>query len=292
MAPLSWFFNSHLATIFWYIGEIVADWYPMLRTRAISKGKKSMWFVYITCAIFNLSKIVLIAYYLSLTPSDLYDEYGSFRDKKLGGFYNNYRIIQLSNILTSVMYDITVFFVLMKNLGKASNSDVSFIKKFRSISEYRLMLSLAICLLILPLFSVSLILNFYFQRKLGRFPGISFENIRTLIANIQYYMIFIDQILLLLSEHNINTLNFSKLNTTSNMNSANNTEYYNSNTLINHTNSLNKNSANDTMKDFELESNNTLYSSSSTKFFFKDINKSYNNNTYYNNNNVNTYYLK
>ncbi|ORX49335.1 hypothetical protein BCR36DRAFT_353800, partial [Piromyces finnis] len=118
MHPLRWFITRHLATAFWYVGEIVADWYPLLRTKMLLKGEKSMFLIYLTCGLFNFTKIVLIIYYISLGPSKLYDKHGVFDKNLLNVFYYNYWIIQLMVLYTSIIYDITVFMILKKKLNE------------------------------------------------------------------------------------------------------------------------------------------------------------------------------
>ncbi|OUM56201.1 hypothetical protein PIROE2DRAFT_19296 [Piromyces sp. E2] len=106
MNPLRWFITRHLATIFWYIGEIIGDWYTLFRTKILVKGEKSLFLIYITCGIFNITKLILIGYYLSLGPSRLYNRDGVL-DK-----------------LNTINYD-----------------NHSFLSKFRTISEFRIFVS-------------------------------------------------------------------------------------------------------------------------------------------------------
>jgi len=213
MSPLRWFITRHLATIFWYIGEIVADWYPLIRTKLLVKGEKSMILLYISCGIFNLTKLILIGYYLSLGPSKLYDSHGVLNEELLNIFYDRYWLIQLLILYTSVLYDITVFMVLRKKLNKINYSNHSFLSKFRTISEFRIIVSVGVSIIFLPIISITFFLNLYYNRKKDYNLGYSFEDIRILIANAQYYMIFIDQILLILTkEPDPGSMDVKKLN--------------------------------------------------------------------------------
>jgi len=200
--PLKWFLTRQIGCTLWCIGEIIGDWYPLLRTRALAKGQKLMWFVYVTCALFNLSKVSLIILHYSLSPSKLYNMekdtgYYIFDDNKVLEFYFNYWTNQLVVIVTSLVYDFTVYFVLRRNLssmGKISG----FIRKFKTISQFRIYVSVIISLLFLPLIALTIFIKYYYRMKYNYYNlNFSFDEIKNSINNVQYYMIFIDQILLL-----------------------------------------------------------------------------------------------
>jgi len=199
--PLRWFLTRQIGNTFWYTGEIAADWYPLLRTRAVAKDEKSIWLVYISCALFNISKIVLISiHYIFLKPTALYNNEGIFEKKKVNMFYFGYWINQFLVIVTSLIYDFTVYYVLRKNIFEISQSEFGFLKKFRTISEYRIIVSLLICIFLLPIILVTYVLKFYYKFAYDYDNlNFSFDDVRRLIANVQYFMIFIDQILLLRS---------------------------------------------------------------------------------------------
>jgi len=202
--PFRWFLTRQIGNTFWYTGEIAADWYPLLRTRAVAKDEKSIWLVYISCALFNISKIVLISiHYIFLKPTDLYSNEGIFERKKVNMFYFGYWINQFLVIVTSLIYDFTVYYVLRKNIFEISQSEFGFLRKFRTISEYRIIVSLLICIFLLPVILVTYVLKFYYKFAYDYDNlNFSFDDVRRLIANVQYFMIFIDQILLLRSRDN------------------------------------------------------------------------------------------
>jgi len=211
MHPFRWFFTRQIGTVCWYLGEMIADWYPLIRTKAVTKDK-SIWFVYISCGLFNMAKLNLILFHFTLRPEKLYDVNGVLNGQLINDFYFTYWIIQLLIIYTSLIYDFTVFFVLKRKLNEMGQKDFGFLKKFRSVSEFRILISIIISIAFLPICSITIILKFYYRNKKG-FQNLdfTFEDIRTLIANVQYYMIFIDQILLLhlKNESSINTSNYS-----------------------------------------------------------------------------------
>ncbi|ORX42565.1 hypothetical protein BCR36DRAFT_362353 [Piromyces finnis] len=197
MHPFRWFFTRQIGTVCWYFGEMIADWYPLIRTKAVTKDR-SIWYVYLSCALFNLAKLSLILFHFTLKPEKLYDVNGVFDGQVVNNFYNTYWVIQISIIYTSLIYDFTVFFVLKRKLNEMGQSEFGFLKRFRNVSEFRILISIIISIVFLPICSVSIILKFYYRNKKGyQNLEFSFEDIRTMIANVQYYMIFIDQILLL-----------------------------------------------------------------------------------------------
>jgi len=226
--PLKWLLTRIIGNTFWYTGEIAGDWYPLLRTRAVVKTKRTIWFVYIACGLFNLSKIVLILYHYTLSPTELFKNTngakGVFDNNKIKKFYFAYWVIQSCVIVTSLIYDFTVYYVLKDSLFKSTHNDYGFLKKFRSISEFRILVSVVICIVGLPIVSISIFLKFYYAYEKKYYNlNFSFDDIRRLIANVQYFMIFIDQILLLrskdkakivdtsLTNFDLNNLNFNTI---------------------------------------------------------------------------------
>ena len=196
--PLRWFLTRQIGCTLWCTGEIVGDWYPLFRTKAMSWDKKSILLVYFTCGLFNFSKISLFVYHYKLLPSQLYDKDGVYDQDTVDKFYFPYWYIQILIIYTSVIYDFSVYYVLRKNLSKISQSNIGFIKKFKMLSQYRILVSTFICFAFLPIISITLMLKIYFFKAYNYHKlNFSFDEIRQSITNVQYFMIFIDQILLL-----------------------------------------------------------------------------------------------
>jgi len=199
--PLKWFITRQLAILFWFTGEIAGDWYPLLRTRAVARDQKSIWLVYFTCGVFNLSKIAIIILHFTFSPTKLYNEKGVYNKEQMNYFYFKYWVIHLIIIYSSVIYDISVFYVLKKYVFKIIKTESGFLKKFKTISEYRIIVSAIISILFLPLISITIIFKFYYLNKYHYHDlNFSFDEIRQSIANVQYFMIFIDQILLISSK--------------------------------------------------------------------------------------------
>ncbi|ORX85073.1 hypothetical protein BCR32DRAFT_290929 [Anaeromyces robustus] len=195
--PFKFFLKRQVATIFWYSAGIFGDWYPLIRTKAVIKEKKMLTPVYITCGLFNLSKIVLIIHHWTLLPNQLYDENGVFIMENRDNFYMYHWLLQFIIICTSLLYDISVYYVLKKNFFPVNDSDFGFLKKFKTTSEYRILISAFISIFLLPLAAISILLKFYFMMtQRVKHAEFSYEDIRLSIINLQYHMIFIDQILL------------------------------------------------------------------------------------------------
>jgi hypothetical protein len=240
MHPFRWFLTRQIGTIFWYVGEIFADWYPLLRTKAIVKNK-SIRIVYATCALFNLSKIILIVYHLYKSPAELYNvQTGVYEIEEMDKFYLIYWVIQLSVIYTSLIYEYSVYIVLKKGIFDVNQYDFGFLKKFKMLSEYRILVSAVVSVIFLPIFSVSIILKisfFYFKNQNLEFE---FEEVRQSIANVQYYMIFIDQILLIYSNYESKLLSYKFYYSNINNNNNNNSNNMNMNNI----NDMNMNNMN------------------------------------------------
>jgi len=198
--PLRWFLTRQIACLFWRFGEIAADWYPLIRTKAVANEQKSMWIVYLTCGFYNLTKISFIILHFKLLPSELFNEKGEYNGIKVQKFYFNYWIIQLIILYSSMIYEFSVYYVLKKNLSKLPRIKSNFLRKFKLYSEYRIYCSAFVSIIFLPILSLSIILKyFYYYYYQFKFLNFSFEDIRKSAGDFQYYMIFIDQILLMKS---------------------------------------------------------------------------------------------
>ncbi|ORX85077.1 hypothetical protein BCR32DRAFT_290933 [Anaeromyces robustus] len=227
MNPMRWFLSRQIGTVFWYVGEMFADWYPLLRTKAVVKDNKSLIYVYIACGFFNLCKLALIILHWTLDPTKLYGygkfaTYGEYDKGKVMDFYFIYWTNQLIIIISSFLYDITVFFVLKKNLFQSSQTEIGFLKKFKTISEYRIFISSVVGIIFLPLLIIIIIIKYIYKWKYGYVNlNFSFDEVRQTIANVQYYMIFIDQIFLLYCNNNSVNNNSTDIYSFNNLSSNN-----------------------------------------------------------------------
>lgn len=183
--PLRWLITRQLAGIFWYSGEIVGDWYPLLRTKAVVGEQKEIWYVYVTCFIFNLSKITMMFYHFTVSENDMLVEH------KRDAFYNAYWAIYLVSLCCSLLYDGSVYVAMKRSLNDTESINFGFLKKFRDMSEYRILVTAIIGVIGVPIMGVSAVLRL-------KYPDYdwSFEDLRILIVNTSYYMMFIDQLML------------------------------------------------------------------------------------------------
>jgi len=175
MHPLKWLLSRQIATFLWYTGEIIGDLYPLLRTRAVVKDSKLIWLVYIACGIFNASKISHIILHLSYSAGSLYNNEGAYDDNKSTRFYSWYYIIQFIIICSSIIYDMSVYFVLKRCIFRKTNYNFGFLKKFKYLSEFRILISSLISIIFLPIISVTIFLKFYYLKKNLAALDFSFE---------------------------------------------------------------------------------------------------------------------
>ena len=170
-----------------FISEIVGDWYLLLRTKAISANKK-MPLLYITCILFNLSKIGGII-------SSIYDciiRYPNFLSIKA------LFIVQIF----SLFYDLSNIYYLKKSIFKKYKTDQTetknnFLMKIKYLSEYRLFVSIILSLFLVLFMALSFIL--YINNKNNKSNIFYYNNplyIRSMVVSYNYYIMFIDQILL------------------------------------------------------------------------------------------------
>eukprot|EP00833_Pecoramyces_ruminatium_P002230 jgi/Orpsp1_1/1176262/evm.model.c7180000056985.1 len=208
--PLKWLLTRQIATIFWNAGEIFADWYPLLRTKAVANDRKSIRFIYISCALYNLFKIALCFFNFSLSPTELYDNRGVFNKDLVKKFYFKYWILQVLKLHAAIFYEFSVYVTIKKCLNKLDldNYNIGFVKKFKNLSLYRILIFTFISVIFLPIFTLTIIIKIILFFKAG-FTELDFslDEIRRSLTNVQYYLIFIDQIFLFISKYETIPLN-------------------------------------------------------------------------------------
>jgi len=202
----NWYIGCACSYTFRLIGEIIGDWYPLLRTKAIS-NKKNISIVYVTCILFNLSKVYGISNYYFYAPKSL--------DKEITGngiavedkyFYRKFYITWLHSLfvmlVTSILYDISIIYYLRTNLFNKikkhqDENKNSFIEKFKQISEYRIIFSLIASFIFLPILLYFIITNIKnINGSNDNVRNKEIENMRDIVVNINYFFMYIDQILL------------------------------------------------------------------------------------------------
>ncbi|ORX80767.1 hypothetical protein BCR32DRAFT_268678 [Anaeromyces robustus] len=225
MHPRKWLFKMELGNIFSILGEIIGDLYPLLRISEISESKREVIYVFISCTIFNISKIGLAIYNLTLGPENLYNINGVYREDQMSKRNTYYTFIQLIITYASVIYSIFVWIVVRRYINQVKYSEFnSFTKKFKNVPEYRLS-----CMQIFNIISMLLVSSagilqmIYYKKNPKTEVDFTMEELRDYLAGLQYFMIFVDQIFLIHS-HNVPTSNSTELysNGYSNKYSSNN----------------------------------------------------------------------
>jgi len=200
----NWYISQALAHIFWLTGEIIGDWYPLLRTKAVTKDKKKIRIVYCTCILYNLAKVNgMTTFYTS--SADLRAIVNGKTNNGLSKF-NLYWWISIGIMqITSCIYDISVIYALktglFNKLKEYSNfSKNTFMDKFKSISELRIICSMAISLMFLPFlayFIYHLVKRYHAENLSGQlFIDSQIEQFRQVVLSSNFTMMYIDQILL------------------------------------------------------------------------------------------------
>jgi len=210
--PLRWALTRQFNSFFWYIGEIIGDWYPLLRTKAVARDKKSLMLIYSTCILYNISKLSTPISQLFLNPTKLYKSNGEYDKDYVDYYYNYYSCILVVIIASSLIYDVSVYYILRKELFKRRISEFGFMKKFRTISEYRIIVSAIIGVIGLPFTLVTATAKVILFRHNLKDLNFSIEEFRNVVNNVQYMVIFIDQILLMQFKDESSVESYSKSN--------------------------------------------------------------------------------
>eukprot|EP00833_Pecoramyces_ruminatium_P002294 jgi/Orpsp1_1/1176326/evm.model.c7180000057203.1 len=238
---LLWPYNVHywklgcISNIFLKVSEIIGDWYILMRTKAVIRNSRKILLLYITCFLFNLTKLGDIFYRFYLYPN-VHKSFIDFREQspleyqngniqKLYDLLNNFQDsasnLQIKLVMTlgiiqiaSFFYDVSAIYCLRKHLFlKIKETDKkSFIEKFKQMSEFRIIISLIASIIFIP-FIIYMIFIIIKLRKNEYRVGASdgdddnlkiilnnefnqVDNFRQVVVNINYTLMFIDQILL------------------------------------------------------------------------------------------------
>jgi len=224
MHPMKWLISKQIAMFCFYSGEIVADWYPLIRIRDFVK-RKTMRSIYITCGLFNLSKLLMVVLHWSLSPTIIYNKItGAYNQEIMDKFNIKYWNVQLIIVCCTLLYQLSIFWVLRRKVIYVNPypSNYGFIKKIKSVSEYRIYFASILTLVLLPFILVTFSLKLYFYYSKGVDLELHFETFRKSIVNFSYFMIFIDQVFLVISKYERTLFNFNLYRRNKNINQANN----------------------------------------------------------------------
>jgi len=202
----NWYIGFVLAHVFWFLGEIIGDWYPLLRTKIVTNDKKKMMWVYITCIFYNFVKVLAMFCGLINFPIDL-----KITDEKAVTTEDliQYNIAWWSTIalmqLASCLYDLSIINALNSFLSDTIKNfkvkgSYTFLEKFKQISEFRIIFSMLASIVFFPIvtvFVVFLILDYndvnsrYHQKS-----DAEIEQMRIAVLNFNYALMYMDQVLL------------------------------------------------------------------------------------------------
>jgi len=206
----NWNTSFCISNIFWVLDELCADWYPLLRTKAVTKNNpKKIRPVIAICLIFNCFKIYTIFsfffkpfYVIEDATKATIEDY-----IKLGQYKLYWWIIVAMIQIASFSYDLSVILTLrkclfnkLKEFQGVNASNYGFLERFKQISEYRIMFSIIASISFLPfIVGFSYICFFKPLTSGGSYDtdtDFALENIRQTVININCNLMFIDQILL------------------------------------------------------------------------------------------------
>jgi len=229
----NWIISNSVAHVLWLAGEIVGDWYPLLRTKAVTNDEKSMRKVYATCILYNIVKVYgMWCFFKDLNKLD-FSYQASRKPGAVSVIENNmdWWIDIMFILITSCLYDIAVILTLKSNLfnklKKRHNKNSLFLEKFKEISELRIMISMLASIIFLPFVIVFI---FYIEYNYIKYKDIKMqsdseiEHLREVVINFNYSLMYIDQILLRIiakKSKNSSSNNSSSYGNSSSSNSTN-----------------------------------------------------------------------
>jgi len=192
-----WYIGCAMSFLFWLSSEIVGDWYYLLRIKAIISNK-NLTVLYITCILYNLTKVMGIFCFFIIPPSSL----STKNNEKSKTFFTYWIVIMITIQLFNILYDLANIYYLRKNLfNKYKKNKVlmknSFMDKLKQTSEFRIIVSMIVSFLLIPYFLMTL-------EKIGSLYngiyyyliGVDTVDVRFVTVDINYCLMFIDQILL------------------------------------------------------------------------------------------------
>ncbi|ORX63349.1 hypothetical protein BCR32DRAFT_273456 [Anaeromyces robustus] len=223
-----------LGMVFIFISEIIGDWYTLLRTQAVINNRKKLKVVRVICILFNLTKIFgmlcwFIKFPLIFSSIEEYniDEYieriyrlknsnniDHFRERIeiLVHFNESWSTALLIMQVGSIVYDISIIYSLKKyvfdktnenklnyNYSNNNNNKIknSLLEKFKHMSEYRIIASICTSFIFLPLLIINIVDNIKQKNPDPLYsPYMTVIQLRQVVVDVNYYLMYIDQVLL------------------------------------------------------------------------------------------------
>ncbi|ORX83168.1 hypothetical protein BCR32DRAFT_267140 [Anaeromyces robustus] len=204
-----------LSRVAYYTCEVIGDWYLLIRTKALVKSNKKIKWVYVTCILYNIAKLSKIYFNYKYVPyKDDFDPKRDEFDYFLGKveYKRNKWICDFFQHIACTIYDIVVIITLKKNVFVNYDNITHgnfFIAKFKRLSIYRIYFTVFLSLFCSPLIFLFCIKLIYALNNINSLKDddktafykancgdTEIENIRVNIINVNYILIYIDQILL------------------------------------------------------------------------------------------------
>lgn len=183
--------------IFYYISEIIGDWYIFfILVKMVPRSKYGI--AGLLCLISNCIKVIICVTIFSRTDGCTAEatknnkNFNCFRDSDL---WQTYQKLECLNIVFIALYYGSCFFISKsttdeyESQSKLNPSSFTLVKKFRRDPKYRMMFS-SLCALLSCCFAIPFIIDTFRHNFDFRL-----EVTREAIMSLSYYMIYIDQIL-------------------------------------------------------------------------------------------------
>ena len=113
--------------------QIVGDWYPLLRTKAVVQKKRDLILIYTTCIIYNIGKLLGIFVFLIYKPDDFTSPFSDPgmpqpnldqmpkqdpNKKDIIAIFGMFFITIEFAFVAGFIYDLSIIYVLRKNVFK------------------------------------------------------------------------------------------------------------------------------------------------------------------------------
>ncbi|OUM70543.1 hypothetical protein PIROE2DRAFT_1429 [Piromyces sp. E2] len=234
------FVGIGIANVFWMAGEMVGDWYLYVRTKALINDKTKLRISFYLCIIYNLIKIFSIYNFfyehkqsvdqmnamikMMQEHPELAAAGGAGAPQQNTTYGLRWWYIVTSIQSASFFYDLSVIICLKKNLFNRLHDSTfgkgSFVDKFIRVSEYRIFVSMIATLIFLPILLTYIVFLVKFSHA-NQMDDASMDSIRQAILNINFTLMYIDQILLKSYVNREKNKTYNNLSSSKNKSSSN-----------------------------------------------------------------------
>jgi len=185
--PSKWKIADVPPFIFFFLSEIVGDWYIAFIIKQIGTRNK-FYIASAFCLISNCIKLIIS--YTLYNGNDQCDgklpPFNCFTDSAL---WQKYQKLECANIVGVAVYYGVCYYLLLTCKSEKDEENTNIVKHFRRDSRIRMMFS-CLCALVSCAFGIPFIIDTFTRNFEFRL-----EVTREAIMSLTYYMIYIDQIL-------------------------------------------------------------------------------------------------